>query len=506
MSSKLANKPPKKPITTPLSTPRQEAPPYIALLLAWLVLVTLYRMWILPRLGITLYVDEAQYWTWAQQPDWGYFSKPPVIAWLIAASTSLLGDGMVAVKLPAILLYPATAWLMFLLGGELFDARIGLRCALAFSLLPFVSGLGLFVSTDAPLMFFWTLALLALVRAAAQDRWRDWLLLGAALGLGVMSKYTMLAFGASALAWLLLTPQRRTLLRSPRLWLAIALACALVLPNIVWNWANDFPTLRHTADITHVEGINEKSGNVGEFLLAQLMSLGPIFALAFVAAVALAWRQRHDDRMQFLVCFSAPLLAIVFAQAVRSEANGNWAAPAFITATLLAVVFLSRFKLRWWLLAVGLNTVMMLAVYHAKDVYAALGQQMPAKLDILKRARAWDVLAKQLRPLLAAHPNTLLLTENRTLMAHLLYELRDMPLQPAAWKPQAAAHDHYQLTVPLTEKDLGRSAILITQSNPATIIERFGSHQKLAHVSVRMGPTLRREVDVILLKGFKGYR
>ena len=57
--------------------------------------------------GVTLYVDEAQYWTWAQNLDWGYFSKPPVIAWLIAASTALFGDGILAVKLSAILLYPA---------------------------------------------------------------------------------------------------------------------------------------------------------------------------------------------------------------------------------------------------------------------------------------------------------------------------------------------------------------------------------------------------------------
>lgn len=480
--------------------------PRVGMLLAWLALITLYRIWILPRLGITLYVDEAQYWTWAQQPDWGYFSKPPVIAWLIAASTALLGDGMVAVKLPAILLYPATAWLLFLLGRQLFDARIGLRCAVAFSVLPFVSGLGLFVSTDAPLLFFWTLSILALVRATSLDRWRDWLLLGAALGLGVMSKYTMLAFGLSALLYLLLSPQRREQLHNPRLWLAIALAGLIVLPNILWNWGHDFPTLRHTADITHVEGLNEKSGNLGEFLLAQFMSLGPAFALAFLAALGIAWQQRRDERMQLLACFSVPLLLIVFLQAARAEANGNWAAPAFVTATMLAVVLLSRLRLRWWLLALTLNVSLMLAVYHLKDLYSAIGKPVPAKLDILKRARAWDVLARQLRPIFAEHPNAMLLTENRTLMAHLLYELRDLHLQHAAWKPQPAPRDHYQLTVPLGEEDLGRSVILVTQTNPAAIYERFSSHQTLAHISVMAGPRLRREVDVILLEGFKGYR
>ena len=64
-----------------------------AALLAW-------RFWLLPNLGITLYVDEAQYWTWAQHLDWGYFSKPPGVAALIWLSTALFGDGMVGVDGP----------------------------------------------------------------------------------------------------------------------------------------------------------------------------------------------------------------------------------------------------------------------------------------------------------------------------------------------------------------------------------------------------------------------
>jgi 4-amino-4-deoxy-L-arabinose transferase-like glycosyltransferase len=488
----------------PAFTPRPRSG--VGALLAWLAIVTLYRMWVLPRLGITLYVDEAQYWTWSQQLDWGYFSKPPVIAWLIAASTSWLGDGMMVVKLPAFVLYPATAWVLFLLGRELFDARIGMRAAVTFSLLPFVSALGLFVSTDAPLMFFWALAILALARATTHNSWRDWLLLGVALGLGVMSKYTMLAFGASGLLYLLLTAHGRAQLRNPRLWGAMALAALLILPNVLWNWAHNFPTLRHTADITHVEGLNEKTGNVGEFLLAQFASLGPGIALAFLGGLVLAWRERRDARLQLLACFSLPLLAIVFVQSIRSEANGNWAAPAFVTASVLAVVFLSRFKLRWWIVAIALNAALMLTAYHLKDIYLAAGKPVPAKLDFLKRAKAWDVLARQLRPIFAEHPDAMLLTENRTLMAHLLYELRDMHLQYAAWKPQDLPEDHYQLTAPLGAEDLGRSAILVTDTNPAPIADHFSSHQTLAHVSVIAGPKLRRDVDVVLLEGFKGYR
>ena len=72
--------------------------------------LTAYRLWVIGHLGIDLYVDEAYYWGWSRALDWGYFSKPPVIAALIAASTRLLGDSIIAIKLPSLLLYPATAF------------------------------------------------------------------------------------------------------------------------------------------------------------------------------------------------------------------------------------------------------------------------------------------------------------------------------------------------------------------------------------------------------------
>ena len=65
------------------------------LLLALAAILLAWRFWVVPHAGITLYVDEAQYWTWAQALDWGYFSKPPGIAALIALSTTLFGDGIV---------------------------------------------------------------------------------------------------------------------------------------------------------------------------------------------------------------------------------------------------------------------------------------------------------------------------------------------------------------------------------------------------------------------------
>ena len=474
------------------------------LLLTLLLLLTAYRLWIIPRLGVTLYIDEAQYWTWAKQLDWGYYSKPPLIAWLIAASTALFGDGLLAVKLPALLLYPATAWLLYLLGRRLYDAQTGFRAGLAFALIPLVSALGLAVSTDAPLLFCWALAMLALLRALDQDRWRDWLLLGAAVGLGVMAKYTMAAFAASAVLYLLADPQRRRAFLHPGLWLAVATASLIVLPNIVWNLQHDFPTLRHTADITHVAG-NTKQGNPGEFLLAQIGSLGPGFALAYLAGIGFALRRWREARSQFLLAFSLPLLGLVFLQALRAEANGNWPAPALLAALLLGVAWLTRLRARWWIAALTLNLALMFGAYHLGDYYRWREQPQPARMDPLKRAKGWDALAAAVRPHLAAHPGAQLLVKDRTLMAHLRYELRDLQLDALAWAPNAHPADHYQLTVPLQEVNGIRPLILVTQSGFDDVAARFARSEKLASIRIDVMPGLQRQVDVVLLEGFRDY-
>lgn len=478
------------------------------LLTVVLVLLAAYRMWVIPRLGATLYVDEAQYWTWAQSLDWGYYSKPPLIAWLIRLCTTLFGNGLVAVKLPALILYPATAWVLFLLGKTLFDVRIGFRAGLAFALIPLVSLLGLGVSTDAPLLFCWTAAMLYLARAIGSDRMTDWLMLGVTVGMGIMAKYTMAAFAVSALLYLLPDAKRRRILTHPGLWIAIVVATLIVLPNIVWNWAHDFPTLHHTADITHVEGGNNKHGNAGEFILAQIGSLGPIFALAFLAGLKLAFHRLRDRRYQFLLCFSLPLLALVLVQSLRSEANGNWAAPGLVTALVLATVWLSQRRRShwWWAAALSFNALIMIAAYHHADFFRLAGIQQTARLDPVKRMKGWDVLAQQIRPLLVSHHDAVLLTTDRTMMAHLLYQLRDFNPDHLAWAPNQRPADHYQLTTPLTEAASSRPLLLVTQDEKCQdVLDRFSRHEVLAIIEVNVEPGLVRKAWVILLEGFNGY-
>src|SRR5688500_8714899 len=66
-----------------------------------------------------LVLDEAQYWTWSRELAFGYFSKPPMIAWLIRATSALCGDGEACIRSAAPVLYTVSAFIIYLIGRAL---------------------------------------------------------------------------------------------------------------------------------------------------------------------------------------------------------------------------------------------------------------------------------------------------------------------------------------------------------------------------------------------------
>lgn len=464
--------------------------------------VLLWRVVVVDALGITLYIDEAQYWTWAQQLDWGYFSKPPGIAALIAASTALFGDSVLGVKALAMLCYPLAAGLAWVVARRLFDEETAFWSAVTVLTLPMFSWLGLFVSTDALLTVFWMAALLAYLRALESDTWRDWLLLGALCGLGLMSKYTMVAWMLAALLHLAVFERAR--LQNSKPWMAAALALLILTPNIAWNFAHDFPTLRHTADITLNKRASGGLGALGEFLAAQWIAFGPVFGsvlLALFVAIRATWR---NARLRLLLWFALPLWIVVSAQALKTSANANWAAPAFAPAAIAVVAWLLMHGRRQ-LLVIGLATNLLLVgvIYHWPQLLALAGSET-ARLDPYARARGWDDIGRQLAPLMAAHPGAVLVAEDRTVMAHLSYELRDLGLDAASWNPDGRQSDHYKLTTDLN-RYLGRDLVFATRATLPAVTPYVDSSDHIARLNASLGGERSLTLDVYLLREFKGY-
>src|SRR6185503_5064162 len=137
--------------------------PAMAVAIAIAILVA-FRLVVVIASPLEIGPDEAQYWRWSRTLDFGYYSKPPLIAWVIWLSTSVFGDSEWAIRFFAPVLHGVTSFFIFLLGRRMYDARIGAWAAVIYLLMPGVWLSSAVISTDAVLLVAWAPALYFLWR------------------------------------------------------------------------------------------------------------------------------------------------------------------------------------------------------------------------------------------------------------------------------------------------------------------------------------------------------
>lgn len=464
-----------------------------------------------------LYPDEAQYWVWAQDFAFGYFSKPPMVAWIIAAATAMCGDTVACIKGGMPLVHFVTAMLVYGIGARLFEPRVGFFSALIFATLPGIFLSATVVSTDPPLLMFWALALYGLVRATQDGGWRWWLLCGVGLGLGLLSKYAMAYFVVSGAVYVLLAPYRKPEKPPSRALGALAalvLAAAIYVPNLAWNAANGFVSYAHTGANASLGGTLYHPDKLLEFVGSQFAVFGPILFAVLLIVVVRPWDWARNPPMALLASFALPVLVIVIVLSFISRANANWAAPAYIAASVMVA---------HWLLARGLGKLITasvaLHVLAALAVFAFAGWQdgramvLAARYDGFARIRGWNQLGAEISAIGAQYPRAVILTDDRKLMAALLYYASPRPWGAVKWDPNGRIDDHFDLTRPLrgtaaSRAGQDRRAFLLVspRQNPEGVLSRFATSRFIASIRVPIAAGRERVTHVFYLTDFLGYK
>lgn len=461
--------------------------------------------------GTDLFFDEAQYWYWSLEPAFGYYSKPPLIAWLIRLATDSCGMSEFCIRLPSPILHTAAAIAVFWLGRQLYDVRTGAVAGLAYATLPGVSVSAGIISTDVPLLLFWALALAGLVRMLKGAEWWPALLFGAAFGLGLNAKYAMAWFVVCLAIYLAMTPERRSLLKDPRLYVGLALGALMILPNIAWNLEHQFATFSHTADNAKWEGELFHPHKALEFFGAQFGVFGPIL---FAALLVISWRatqKRLADEDRLLLTFSLPIIALITVQALLSRAHANWAATAYVAATVLVIATMLRDGAWGWLKAsfgvhVAVLVLLVAGVAMAGRVAPPLG--LP---DPFARTLGWEELAEATQAKLEdarrrGQPFAAVITDDRPVTAELLYYMRNDPTPVRAWRGGARPRDHFELVRPYTGSDgtssNGPVLLVSTIGERSPVIRSFKTAAALGRQEVPAGPAASRPVWFFALTGY----
>jgi 4-amino-4-deoxy-L-arabinose transferase-like glycosyltransferase len=429
-----------------------------ALLLA--IGLTLVRVAALFRTPLNLYPDEAQYWLWSRTLDFGYYSKPPMIAWAIWATTHLGGDAEPWVRLSAPLFQGGAMLLVFALGRRLYGPAVGLAASALYALMPAVQLSAAVVATDAPLLFFLGLTLLAYVHLQqAQGRGARLAAagFGAALGLAFLSKYAALYAVVGVGLHALLSREARAAWRPASIGLAVLAFAVVLSPNVVWNATHGFETLHHTAsnanwDPAHL--INPRE--LGEFLVTQFGVFGPIPMGVLIAGLVLAARRRRIEAADLmLLCFILPPLVIVSLQAFISRANANWSGASYLPGAVLVAAWLIRWRAKRWLTAAIVTQAVVVVAFLVFVLLPGVAEKAGVA-NSFKRAKGWDATSRLVLQRAAAEPGlSAIAVNNRFLYYALAYYGRTYfanPFNPPlkAWLVADHPQNQAEANAPLT--------------------------------------------------------
>ncbi len=458
--------------------------------LAVVGLITAVRIAGLFATPVELYPEEAQYWLWSRHLAFGYFSKPPMIAWAIAAATRF-GGGEAWVRLTAPLAHGIAALAVARAGGRLYDGWTGFWGAVLYSLAPGVQLSAAVIATDCLVMAFSGLAMWSyagwLTSEGARARLGWAAALGLSLGLGGLAKYAIVYIALGLGLHAALSPVVRRRWRGREVALVAGLALLALSPNLAWNIAHGFQTIAHTAHSADwraggaVPGSHPKphaslisARAAPGFLLAQLGVFGPVpFAVLLVGA-GLALRSRrgratHPSADGALGALAAPALVLILLESLIARANANWAAVAYVPASLLVAAWLLRWRAQsrlarpWLALALASEGVLM-AVFLAAAASPALADRMHMA-NSFKRARGWEavdaLVVAQARRLGPSSLSAIAVDDRFTFNALSYYGRRDWPTGAPAlsmWVREIRPNNEAETVSPLKD---GRRVLFV---------------------------------------------
>jgi 4-amino-4-deoxy-L-arabinose transferase-like glycosyltransferase len=527
------------------------------LLFAAIVLSNLWASWrfLKYHCPVDLAGDEAQYWTWSRHLAAGYYSKGPLVAYLIRASCFLLGDTMPAVRLPALLLAVGTSVCTYWLTRKLFGSdRLALGAFLLGAIVPMFAAGGTLMTIDPPLFFCWALATCFLAKATFDGRRWAWPAAGVAAGTGLLAKYGMLLWPPLVLVWLAVDPAGRRWLRTPWPWVMSAVAVLFLTPPLVWNAQHDWVTFHHVA--TQVGGERPSGGGgmaahpvlswAGHAVLnvlgtagIQAAAINPVLCVFVAGAVVYAttdWSigDPHRRALRFLLVIGGGFWLTCLLDALVSKVEPNWPAPAYFTLLILTAYFIAVARRGNWRAWRGW--------FWGAVVVGLIGSTLLHDLTVLYPAVAWvnrtfprrdgqprmsirnadpeykmrgvadpfaKTIAEDLKPL---PPGAFVLCEDYMDASQLSFYLPGQPptyFAGSYWTDPAVRRRWTQYDIwPDRRLDrpelLGKDAVYVGWPNYAPLREAFATVTPLPPIVVTMDGLTVRTWSVFRCEGFKG--
>ncbi|MBR3628353.1 MAG: glycosyltransferase family 39 protein [Elusimicrobia bacterium] len=309
-------------------------------------ITTFLRLSVIGKLGLT--VDEAHYWVYSKFLDLSYYDHPPMIGYIIKLFTDIFGINEFAVRLPSVIIFVLTSWLLFLCVKKLFNEKIAFIATILINILPVFSFLGAVVTIpDSPLSLFWMLSFYLFINIVETKEKKYWYLLGITIGFAFLSKYTAIMIYPSIILFLLCSKEHRFWFLKKELYLSMIISFIFFLPVVIWNIQNNWASFGFQLQHGFGKSLPSFSFTLfGRSIGAQAGYVSPFLFIFYCYVMYIlikdAFFKKQKDAL-IVASFSIPVLFFFNAIATFNEILPHWPAMGYLMLTIYAAYIINKF-------------------------------------------------------------------------------------------------------------------------------------------------------------------
>lgn len=317
--------------------------------------IAIFALRLLTNQFMGLMPQDAYYYFYSEHLALSYFDHPPMVAYMLKFFSLILGKSVYAVKLTDFIM-TLFSFIGFYYLSSLFLSKHKLnRAAMFYGSTLLLTVISINTTPDVPLVFFWTLSLIAMYKAVFEDKILYWILSGVLIGLSFDSKYTAVFLLFGLVLFLLLSKNHRRYLFSKELLLTVLFFLITISPIFIWNMENDWISFKFQSSerASSMDGFSIQPklflGNLATqmFLLLPTLFVGIMIVFYKSGRKIIKKRKLPDERTLFLLSFAVPVIGFFFAISTVYWVKLNWIMPAYITAIVLAARYLSSKALKY---------------------------------------------------------------------------------------------------------------------------------------------------------------
>ncbi len=468
----------------------------IYLLFSITLILFIFKLLFNYYLALPLHFDEAQYWDWSRNLDWGYFSKPPFLAFLIKTITITCGDTENCIRSLSPILHSFTGVIIYYTVYTITrNQYISIFGSLLYLIMPGVIFSSLFISTDAPLLLFSSLSALFIVKIFNNKNNKSiyFLFLSISLAFGILSKYAALYILISIFTSIIFIRESRKFFINKKFLLCILGIIIIIAPNISWNLQNNFVTFSHTASNANLQGLQLNIHSAIFFFSSQIFIFGIIpFVLTFKNIIN--FKNINVIQKVVFLNFLIPIILVLFL-ATFSRANSNWAVVGYPFGCIFLASIIDK-KKQFLIKACLTNQfifsfVLLIFIFTLPNF----------NIDPFYKIRHIKSLAIQIENELKNTENVAFMADDREDFAHLNYYIKEMDVIKVKWNGDKKIDDHYELTTSV-EDLINKNVLFLTRTKPTkAMIDRCEKHEKISSYKFTYG-NKERVFNLFLLKSW----